>query len=142
MKFGRVAIDASAHRGPRFAGGLLLLCYPTPMASPIHALYSDTSLDELERRASDPAACAELGAALEITTSEAQDVMHLVYRGRRAGAGLDTRGQDGQGRQGGAGGKPIPLILWMAAQPGGLRAACASMGMTVVDPLLYGFRAG
>lgn len=115
------------------------MCYPTPMASALHALYL-LDLDVLERRASDPTACAELGAALGLTASEAQDVMHLVYRGRRAGVSLDPRGQDGQGRQGGAGGQPIPLILWMAAQPGGLRAACASMGMGVVDPVLYGLR--
>ncbi len=118
-------------------GGLLLLCYPTPMASTLHALYFDTTLDELERRASDPVACAELGAALGVTPEEAREVFSLVLRGRRAGVG-NTRGQDGQGRQGGAGGKPLPMILGLEAMPGGLRAACASMGMTVVSSMLYG----
>jgi hypothetical protein len=113
------------------------LCYPTPMASTLHALYFDTTLDELERRASDPAACTELGATLEITPEEAREVMRLVHQSRLQGAG-DTRGQDGQGRQGGAGGKPLPLILGLSALPGGLRAACGMMGMAVVDPELYG----
>jgi hypothetical protein len=43
---------------------------------------------------------------------------------------------------GGRGGQPIPLILSLETMPGGLRAACGMMGMAVVDPVLYGFRAG
>ena len=69
-------------------------------------------------------------------------MLSLVLRGRREGVSLDPRGQDGQGRVGGRGGQPIPLILSLETMPGGLRAACGMMGMAVVDPVLYGFRAG